>query len=83
MRVPATYVDQQRFPHDVLVVRLSSAECEIAGDRDSAAEGSAVRFFIGAIGPIDGRMEDRHGDGLTIRFAQPLDRQIVEHFQAA
>ena len=34
------------------------------------------------IGPIDARAEDRCGAGLRLSFAQPLDRQIVEHFAA-
>ncbi len=82
MKIPGTFVDQQRAQHDVLVVQLSCAECLVADCGHAVAAGSPVRMFLGAIGPIDARAEDRCGAGLRLSFAQPLDRQIVEHFTA-
>ena len=83
MKIPGTYVDECRAQHDVTVVDLSCAGCRVAGDRDSAAAGSTVRFFIGAIGPIEGRAEACCGDGLRISFVNPIEPRIVEHFVAA
>ena len=82
MKIPGTYVDEGRAHHDVMVVDLSCAGCRVAGDSNSAAEGSIVRCFIGAIGPIEGRAGALADDGLKISFIQPLERRIVEHFAA-
>ena len=83
MKIPGTYVDEGRAQHDVVVVDLSCAGCRVAGDSNSVAAGSSVRFFIGAIGPIEGRAEARSDDGLKISFVQPIEPRIVEHFASA
>lgn len=82
MKIPGAVVDEQRAQHDVLVVQLSCADCLVAECEHTVAAGSPVRMFLGAIGPIEARAEDRCGTGLRLSFAQPLDRQIVEHFAA-
>lgn len=83
MNVPGTYVDAQRAFHDVRVVGLSCGDCLVAGEPDSLSAGSELRIFIGAIGPIDARAEQRCGESYRIRFVTPLEPRIVEHFAAA
>lgn len=83
MNVPGTYVDAQRAFHDVRVVGLSCADCLIAAEENDPPAGSELRMFIGAIGPIDARAEQRCGNCYRIHFVTPIERRIVEHFAAA
>ena len=83
MNVPGTYVDAHKSFHDVRVVGLSCADCLVEDGSESLPAGSELSMFIGAIGPIHARAEQRSGDRRRIRFVSPIDRQIVEHFAAA
>jgi len=83
MNVPGTYVDAGCSYHDVRVVNLTCADCLVAGESPDLPAGSELRIFIGAIGPIDARADERCGDCYRIRFVHPIEQRIVEHFAAA
>ncbi|AKH43774.1 hypothetical protein FHS61_002820 [Altererythrobacter atlanticus] len=83
MQALGVYVDGQELSRQVVVVGLSRESCETAESATGNVIGSKVQFWIGGLGPFGGQTEASAESRLAIRFTDPLEHAIVEHFTAA
>lgn len=67
----------------VRISGLAGNGCEVEAEtRQSLFEGEFA-LWIGAIGPFNVTASRRDRSRLLLRFKEPLDPKIVDHFQAA
>lgn len=63
----------------VRISGLANLGCDLEVEAKSAPDGD-VALWIGAIGPVAATAERTDAGHLTVRFKEPLDGKIVEHF---
>ena len=63
----------------VNVSRLCEASCDLVFESGEAVADRVLTIWIGAIGPITGKVEAR-GAVVTLLFDEPLDERVVRHF---
>ncbi|MGH6745926.1 hypothetical protein EDF58_106300 [Novosphingobium sp. PhB57] len=64
----------------VRISDLASLGCAVETDAPAASIEGDLTLWIGAIGPFAATATRRDSRSLSVRFAEPLDRQIVQHF---
>lgn len=69
---------------DVAMVRicaLANEGCDIETDGPAAVLDSDFSLWIGAMGPFAASAAGRHADRVVVRFKEPLDGRILDHFR--
>lgn len=70
----------QRQSVPVRISDLAETGCDLEIE-DSASWGEhEVSLWIGAVGPFTGTATRKDAGHLAVRFKEPLDGKIVEHF---
>ncbi|KHK90014.1 hypothetical protein [Novosphingobium malaysiense] len=70
-------------PRESTMVRISGLAdqgCDLETDRVAAVAEGEVSLWIGAIGPFTATARRKDASHLALRFKEPLDERILEHF---
>lgn len=65
----------------VRISGLADLGCDLEADTAAPVPGGDVALWIGAIGPVAATATHKNANSLTVRFKEPLDGKIVEHFR--
>ena len=64
----------------VRISGLANLGCNLEAEAMAPALDGDVALWIGAIGPVAAIAKRTEAGNLTVRFREPLDGKIVEHF---
>lgn len=67
----------------VRISGLAGNGCEVEADTRQSLFDGEFTLWIGAVGPFSATASRRDRSHLLLRFKEPLDPKIVDHFQAA
>lgn len=67
----------------VRISGLADLGCDLEADTAAAMPDGDVALWIGAIGPVAATATHRNANRATVRFKEPLDGKIVQHFRTA
>lgn len=67
----------------VLVSQLAADRCDLVSETGTMLAEGEASLWIGAIGPLAVVAEERRGKHVIVRFREPLDPRIVDHFKGA
>lgn len=67
----------------VRISDLASLGCAVEADAPVAGIEGDLTLWIGAAGPFAATATRKDSRSLSVRFAEPLDSQIVQHFALA
>lgn len=65
----------------VRISALADQGCDLEADTTAPLLDGDVALWIGAIGPVAATATRRNANRMTVRFKEPLDGKIVEHFR--
>jgi hypothetical protein len=65
---------------EVSIASLRETSCEVIFSSSDAPEDLVLTIWIGAIGPITGRIKTRRGCVVTLEFDEQMDERLVRHF---
>lgn len=64
-------------------VRISSLDCDGCEVSAELPPGCEIALWIGAIGPFVADAVQHQAGHVCVRFKEPIDRRIVDHFEVA
>lgn len=67
---------------EVRISELADRTCDLETDGFAAMTDGDVSLWIGAIGPFPATATRKDESHLALRFKEPLDDRILEHFLA-
>lgn len=67
---------------EVRISSLADVGCDLEADGTTILTGDDVDLWIGAIGPLSATATRKDGSHWALRFKEPLDGRILEHFRA-
>ncbi|MCT2398063.1 hypothetical protein [Novosphingobium mangrovi (ex Huang et al. 2023)] len=67
----------------VRISNLADEGCHLETDSGASVTDGDVSLWIGAIGPLAATATRESSSHLALRFKEPLDGRILEHFRAA
>ncbi|MEJ2457942.1 MAG: hypothetical protein P8Y58_07235 [Novosphingobium sp.] len=65
----------------VRISELADRGCDLEMDPFTAVTDGDVSLWIGAIGPFPASATRKDASHLALRFKEPIDGRIVEHFR--
>ncbi|MCJ2186562.1 hypothetical protein [Novosphingobium beihaiensis] len=71
-------------PQETAKVRISDLAdqgCDLETDAFCAVSDGDVSLWIGAVGPFHASATRKDASHLALRFKEPIDGRIVEHFR--
>lgn len=71
-----------RTSAEVRISELADHSCDLETDGAAAVTDGDVSLWIGAIGPFPATATRKDESHLALRFKEPLDDRILEHFRA-
>lgn len=66
----------------VRICSLADEGCDLETDCPDSLTDGDVSIWIGAIGPLPGTALRKDSGHLAVRFKEPLDGRILQHFRA-
>ena len=67
---------------EVRILALAHLGCDLETQGGAAMTDGDVALWIGAIGPLSATATRKGESHLALRFKEPLDGRILEHFRA-
>ena len=65
----------------VRISGLADLGCDLEADATHSVPQGDIALWIGAIGPVPATATHKNRNCATVRFKEPLDGKIVEHFR--
>lgn len=65
----------------VRISGLANLSCDLEAETAAPLSDGDVTLWIGAVGPIAATATRRNAGQLAVRFKEPLDGKIIEHFK--
>lgn len=65
----------------VRICSLADMGCDLELDGAETMAGGEIALWIGAIGPFHGTARATEASRLAVRFKEPLDGRIIQHFR--
>lgn len=65
----------------VRISGLADLGCDLEADTTASMPDGDIALWIGAIGPVEATATHSNANRATVRFKEPLDGKIVEHFR--
>lgn len=66
----------------VRISGLANLGCDLEAETTVPLSDGDVSLWIGAVGPFAATATRRNPGHVSVRFKEPLDRKIIEHFNA-
>lgn len=67
----------------VRISQLADQSCDLEVDAFGTATDEDVSLWIGAVGPFSAKATRKDGNHLALRFHEPLDGRILQHFKSS
>lgn len=64
----------------VRISGLANVGCDLEAEAATPLVDGDVALWIGAVGPFAATATRKNANGLKVRFKEPLDGKILEHF---
>lgn len=72
----------QRDSAPVRISDLAGMGCDLEIEQQTTLDEGDVALWIGAVGPIPATATRKDAGHLAVRFKEPLDGKIIQHFNA-
>lgn len=66
----------------VRICELANEGCHLEADRPADMLDCELSLWIGAVGPFAARATSHQASRVAVRFNEPLDGRILQHFSA-